>query len=51
MTKNGTQDGTPKGENTPLDPDLMQIIQAWPDLPAGVREEILRLAGMSKERG
>jgi len=33
------------------DPDLAQIIDAWPDLPASVRAEILRMAGMTKEQG
>jgi len=42
-TKNGTQDGTPKGENTPLDPDLAFIHDRWPRLPEHIKQSILAL--------
>ncbi len=40
----------PPSEKPPADPQLTSLIAAWPDLPAGVRAEILRLAGTAKER-
>jgi len=49
--KRGTESGTLDARNeAQTDPDLMQIIDAWPSLPVGVRAEILRLAGLPKER-
>jgi hypothetical protein len=45
-TRNGTQDGTPKGENAPIDPDLARLIEAWPKLDADTRAAILRTAGV-----
>ncbi|MCL5280503.1 MAG: hypothetical protein M1376_11415 [Planctomycetes bacterium] len=42
MTKNSTQDGTPKRENATFgDPDLREVMAAWPDLPADVKRPIL----------
>ena len=40
VTKNGTQDGTPKGD---FDPDLRQIISAWHDLPDRVKQQIMSM--------
>jgi hypothetical protein len=34
----------------PRDPGLAELTAAWPGLPAGVRAEILRLAGLPVER-
>jgi len=48
----GVQSGTDSGTLKPdFDSDLAALIQAWPDLAAGVRADILRLAGMTKEQG
>jgi hypothetical protein len=41
--KNGTQDGTPKAENTPLDPDLSLIQKRWPNLPEHIKAAIRAL--------
>ena len=42
--KNGTQDGTPKTENAPLDSDLARLIEVLPHLPAGTLAAMLRVA-------
>jgi hypothetical protein len=39
-----TESGTVAARNAAqTDPDLMQIIETWPSLPASVRAEIVRL--------
>lgn len=38
--ENGTESGTPKPD---FDPDLAQIVAAWPDLPDDVKRKILHL--------
>jgi hypothetical protein len=38
--------GAPNAENTPLDPDLARLIEAWPTLSADARAAILRLGGI-----
>jgi len=48
--QSGTESGTLKDDSALLDPDLARLIEEWPELPAGVREEILRLAGLPRER-
>lgn len=50
LPKNGTQDGTPNGGNLPVEHHLAELIHRWPSLPAGVRADILRLAGLPAER-
>ena len=35
--------GAPKAENTPPDPDLAKIVQAWPELPEGIRSAVLAI--------
>ena len=39
----GAESGAVAAENTPIDPDLALIINAWPDLPRGVRTDILAM--------
>ncbi|MCX5645912.1 MAG: hypothetical protein NTZ17_14725 [Phycisphaerae bacterium] len=41
-----TESGTPNDQNTPLDPDLVKLIEVWPTLPADTRAAILREAGL-----
>jgi len=41
--------GAPNGENTPLDPELAKLIEAWPALSDDTREAILRIAGLRKD--
>lgn len=31
-------------ENGPLDTDLLVVVQAWPDLPEAIRQEVVALA-------
>jgi hypothetical protein len=45
----GTESGTPKGENTPLDPDLALIQDRWPKLPEHIRQAVLALIDTYKE--
>jgi len=44
VTKNSTQDGTPKGENTLAGLRLAEINKAWPDLPEDVQRNIWHVA-------
>lgn len=46
-SKNGTQDGTPKGQKTPKDPDLILIETCWSDLPEHIKAAIRRLASIA----
>jgi hypothetical protein len=42
--KRGTESGTPNAGNTPLDPDLAKIVQAWPrQPPEAVRSAVLAI--------
>jgi hypothetical protein len=50
VTENSTQGGTPKGENTPLDPELALILDRWPNLPEHIRQAVLTLVRASTGR-
>lgn len=45
-----TKSGTLQHDSPDFDPELSELTKAWPSLPAEVRAEILRLAGLSAER-
>jgi hypothetical protein len=38
--------GAPNAENTPPDPDLVKLIEAWPRLSDDTRTAILRIGGI-----
>jgi hypothetical protein len=40
----------PPSDKPPADHQLTSLIEAWPNLPDSVRAEILRLAGLTRER-
>jgi hypothetical protein len=37
-----TESGTVESQNAPSDPELALIVRRWPDLPAEIRDTILR---------
>jgi hypothetical protein len=39
--KGGAESGASCGDSRPIDPDLMAVIAAWPDLPETVRQSIM----------
>ena len=43
-------DSAPKGENTPLDPDLARLIEAWSALSDEARAGIRRVAGFDEAK-
>jgi hypothetical protein len=44
-------DSAPKGENTPLDPDLALIQDRWPKLPEHIRQAVLSLVRSHSANG
>ena len=38
-----TESGTVDGEKTPSDPDLAQVVEAWPQLPEAIRAAVLAI--------
>ncbi len=49
--KKGTQDGTPKAENTPLDPDLALLQARWPKLPEHIKAAVVTLVQSASKEG
>src|SRR5262249_37780730 len=50
LPANTSDDGAPgvalclaQTEETPIDPDLLRVVQAWPDLPDAIRRAVLAL--------
>ena len=41
--KGGATGGATKGENGPIDADLRVVIDAWPELPVGVKGDIVAM--------
>jgi hypothetical protein len=41
--KGGAESGASSGNSAPIDPDLMAIVNAWPDLPKTARQAILAI--------
>jgi len=39
----GAKSGAVDRENAPIDPELAQVIEAWPTLPPAIREAILAM--------
>jgi len=49
--QNGTQDGTPKAENTPSDPlDLALLQERWPKLPEHIKAAVLALVRSTSDK-
>ena len=49
--ESGVKSGAPAGDSapaTPTDPDLLRIIQAWPDLSPAVRAAMLAMVTATK---
>jgi len=44
------ESGARNAPGCPREAGLSDVIEAWPNLPAGVREEILRVAGLDREK-
>ncbi|HZZ71347.1 MAG TPA: hypothetical protein VFE24_03785 [Pirellulales bacterium] len=49
-TGGGTQSGAPVAQVQAGDPDLRQVIEAWPRLTATDRQQIVKLATAAKKR-
>jgi len=43
LAANTSDDGDPGVAQTPADPNLARVVEAWPDLPDAIRRAVLAL--------
>ncbi|MCC7086404.1 MAG: hypothetical protein IT427_15495 [Pirellulales bacterium] len=43
--QSGAKSGALGAQKAPLDPDLAAVVDAWPDLPAEVKEAVMGIIG------
>ena len=49
--QSGTDSGTPHAEKPQLPPDLAELVNAWPTLPAALKAGILAMVKAAKAGG
>jgi len=50
-SQSGTDSGTPHAEKPELPPDLAELVNAWPTLPAALKAGILAMVKAAKAGG